>query len=114
MRRWYLDAISLVQQFGKADLFITMTCNPDWKEIKDGLKDWQVAQDRPDLIARVFRAKLKDLKEQLLKNHIFGKLAGRVNVIEFQKRGLPHAHMLIILKSEFKISTPDHFNRFVC
>lgn len=93
MRRRYLDAISLVQKFGKPDLFITMTCNPDWKEIKDYLKDGQVAQDRPDLTARVFRAKLKDLKYQLFKKHIFGKVAAHVHVIEFQKRGLPHAHI---------------------
>ncbi|KAI8533896.1 hypothetical protein RHMOL_Rhmol10G0046100 [Rhododendron molle] len=54
MRRRYLDAIALVQRFGKPDLFITMTCNPDWKEIKDSLKQGQLAQDRPDLTARVF------------------------------------------------------------
>ncbi|KAG5560632.1 hypothetical protein RHGRI_003828 [Rhododendron griersonianum] len=114
MRRRYLDAISLVQKFGKPDLFITMTCNPDWKEIKDYLKDGQLAQDRPDLTARVFRAKLKDLKYQLFKKHIFGKVAAHVHVIEFQKRGLPHAHMLIILKPECKITSPDHFDKFVC
>lgn len=114
MRRRYLDAISLVQRFGKPDLFITMTCNPDWKEIKDALKEGQLAQDRPDLTARVFRANLKDLKDQLFKKQIFGKVAAHVHVIEFQKRGLPHAHMLIILKSEFKITSPDHFDNFVC
>ncbi|XP_073285185.1 uncharacterized protein [Primulina huaijiensis] len=42
MRRRYLDAIALVQKFGKPDLFITMTCNPDWKEIRENLfvKQW--------------------------------------------------------------------------
>ena len=34
----YLDNIALVQQFGKPDLFIAMTCNPKWKEIQDELK----------------------------------------------------------------------------
>ncbi|XP_028552578.1 uncharacterized protein LOC114580151 [Dendrobium catenatum] len=29
MRRRYLDAMALCQRFGKPDLFITMTCNPD-------------------------------------------------------------------------------------
>jgi hypothetical protein len=54
MRRWYLDAMALVQRFGKPDLFITMTCNPEWKEIKEELKEGQSAQDRPLLTSRVF------------------------------------------------------------
>jgi hypothetical protein len=33
MRRRYLDAMALVQRFGKPDLFLTMTCNPNWEEI---------------------------------------------------------------------------------
>ncbi|XP_012856992.1 PREDICTED: uncharacterized protein LOC105976260 [Erythranthe guttata] len=114
MRRIYLDALALVQRFGKPDLFITMTCNPEWKEIQENLYAGQQAQDRPDLTSQVFRAKLQDLKDQLFKKEIFGKVAAHVHVIEFQKRGLPHAHMLIILKSEYKITTPEQFDRFVC
>lgn len=34
MRRRYLDAMTIVQKFGKPDLFITMTCNPEWNKIK--------------------------------------------------------------------------------
>ncbi|XP_076893331.1 uncharacterized protein LOC143545295 [Bidens hawaiensis] len=67
MRRRFLDAMTLVQDDGKPDLFLTMTCNPQWPEIRDNLKPCQTAQDRPDLVSRVFRAKLEDLKEQLLK-----------------------------------------------
>ncbi|XP_073035171.1 uncharacterized protein [Primulina eburnea] len=103
MRRRYLDAMALVRTFGKPDLFITMTCNPEWKEIKDNLKEGQKAQDRPDLTSRVFRAKLHDLKTQIIKKEIFGKVAAYVYVIEFQKRGLPHVHMLVILKPTYKI-----------
>lgn len=33
MRRIYLDALALVQKFDKLDLFIAMTCNPEWKEL---------------------------------------------------------------------------------
>lgn len=33
----YLDAMSIVQHFGKPSLFITMTCNPNWPEIKNNL-----------------------------------------------------------------------------
>ena len=34
MRCRYLNAMTLVQRYGKPDLFITMTCNPNWTEIK--------------------------------------------------------------------------------
>nr|XP_027096190.1 uncharacterized protein LOC113716088 [Coffea arabica] len=114
MRRRYLDAMALVERFGKPDLFITMTCNPEWQEIQENLFEGQTTQDRPDWVARVFRAKLQDLKDQLFKKEIFGKAAAQVHVIEFQKRGLPHAHMLIILKPDYKITSPDQFDKFVC
>ena len=35
MYQQYQDAISLLRRFGKPNLFITMTTNPDWREIQD-------------------------------------------------------------------------------
>jgi hypothetical protein len=29
MRRRYIDDMALVQKFGKPDIFLTMTCNPN-------------------------------------------------------------------------------------
>ena len=113
MRRRYLDAMAMVQHYGKPDIFLTMTCNPEWNEIKDELKEGQLAQDRPDLTSRVFRAKLHDLKDQLFKKEIFGKVAAHVHVIEFQKRGLPHVHMLLIMKPGYKMTTPDEYDKFI-
>ncbi|KAL6603039.1 hypothetical protein ACP70R_043400 [Stipagrostis hirtigluma subsp. patula] len=113
MRRRYLDAMALVQRFGKPDLFLTMTCNPHWEEITRELAPGQSPQDRPDLIARVFKAKLEDLKDLLFKQNFFGEVAAHVHVIEFQKRGLPHAHFLIILKPSYKIMSPDQYDRII-
>ena len=62
MHRWYMDAIALVQRFGRPDIFLTITCNPSWPEIKENLLASVESQNRPDLICRVFRAKLKELK----------------------------------------------------
>ncbi|XP_075492636.1 uncharacterized protein LOC142530705 [Primulina tabacum] len=59
MRKRYLDAIALVRALGKPDLFITMTCNPECKEIKDNLFVGQVAQDRPDLVSRLLQKPTK-------------------------------------------------------
>jgi hypothetical protein len=30
----YMDSMSVAAKFGKADFFLTMTCNPNWLEIK--------------------------------------------------------------------------------
>ena len=59
--RWYnakfQDGMAIVREYHKPDFFITMTCNPKWPEILNGLKEGQTAQDRPDLVARVFKQK---------------------------------------------------------
>jgi hypothetical protein len=39
--------------------------------------------DRPDFIARVFKAKLEELKDKLLKKDILGKVWAHVYVVEF-------------------------------
>lgn len=64
MRRRYLDAMALVQKYGKPDIFLTMTCNPMWKEIQDNLQFREKSQDRPDLLSQVFRAKFEMLKAE--------------------------------------------------
>ncbi|KAK9073844.1 hypothetical protein SSX86_006438 [Deinandra increscens subsp. villosa] len=56
MRRRFLDSMTIVQDDGKPDIFLTMTCNPNWPEICDNLKPGQTAQDRADLVSRVFHA----------------------------------------------------------
>src|SRR5919206_3287641 len=95
--------MSIVSHFGKPDLFITFTCNPKWPEITRELLPNQNAADRPDLTARVFHIKLQELLKDLNINHWFGKVIAYVYVVEFQKRGLPHAHILLILAPEDKI-----------
>ena len=114
MRRRFLDAMTLVQDDGKPDIFLTITCNPGWPEITDYLEPGQDAQDRPDLVSRVFRAKLEDLKDQLLIHHILGKVRAYVYVVEFQKRGLPHAHFLLIMRAEDKLKNPEQYDQKVC
>ena len=53
------------------------------------------------------------MKDQLFKKHIFGKVVVHVHVIEFQKRGLPHGHILIILRPKYKIMSIDQYEKFV-
>ncbi|XP_074299006.1 uncharacterized protein LOC141630009 [Silene latifolia] len=44
---------------------------------------------------------------------IFGEVAAYVYVVEFQKRGLPHVHFLIILKDGYKLKCPADYDKFV-
>ena len=96
-----------VRKFGRPSLFITMTCNPGWKEITDEMLPKQTAQHRPDLIARVFNLKRKELIKQLTKHCIFGKTIVFLCSIEWQKRGLLHAHILVWLSAEHSIHADD-------
>ncbi|XP_019224252.1 PREDICTED: uncharacterized protein LOC109205937 [Nicotiana attenuata] len=114
MRRQYMDAIALVQHFGIPDIFLTMTCNPFWPEIQENLLSTDEAQNRPDLVSRIFRAKLEELKKDILKREIIGKVAVFMYTVEFQKRGLSHAHFLIILDEKYKLQTPEAYDKFVC
>lgn len=108
----YLDCLARVQCFGTPDLFITMTCNPHWPEILDSLKPYENAYDRPDICDRVFKLKVDQLIKDIT-NEIFGKVASYNGVIEYQKRGLPHIHMLIILERSYKINNPNKYDNYV-
>ncbi|KAG2212942.1 hypothetical protein INT45_002312, partial [Circinella minor] len=102
IQQLYQDAMSIVRRFGKPDLFVTFTCNLNWPEIQISLLLGQRAPDRPDLTTRVFRLKLKQLMNDLTKDMVLGRVIGHVHTVEFQKRGLPHAHILLILATEDK------------
>jgi len=56
--------------------------------------------DRQDLVARVFRLKLTAWLEIIKKGKLFGTPTGIVDMVEFQKRGLPHVHGLLIIGTD--------------
>jgi hypothetical protein len=113
MLNLFHDAMAIVKEFGKPDLFVTITCNPHWIEILNELGPHQTAQDIPDIVSRVFKIKLNALMNLIMKKHVFGKVNAHMYVIEFQKRGLPHAHILLILEQQDKIKTIDDINKIV-
>ena len=50
------DAYAVCARFGKPDLFMTMTCNPNWPEIKENCDRRGISvQDDPTLVCRVFK-----------------------------------------------------------
>lgn len=83
----YQDSMAMVRNFGKPDYFITFTCNPNWPEITRNLKEGQTPVDRPDLVSRVFKLKLKELIDDIKKKERFGKVLAYTYVVEYQKRG---------------------------
>ena len=109
--RWYntkfQDAMAIVRKYGKPDYFITMTCNPKWPEILEALKPGQKAHDRPDIVAMIFRQKMEQLMNDLVAGGCFGQVVAFLYCVEFQKRGLPHVHILIILAGHDRTLTPE-------
>ncbi|XP_024888866.1 uncharacterized protein LOC112465530, partial [Temnothorax curvispinosus] len=92
------DAMTYVRFYGRPDLFITFTCNPKWKDITDVLLPGQKSHDRHDIIARVFHLKVKKMMALLKKGDLFGKVTCFMYSVEWQKRGLPHIHILLWLE----------------
>ncbi|XP_022014342.1 uncharacterized protein LOC110913832 [Helianthus annuus] len=115
MMQNYLDAMALCKWFGYPDFFITITCNPKWPEVKRYLKDTTLnPEDRPDILSRLFKFKLDAICKDLKECHMFGKAAAIIYTIEFQKRGLPHAHLCLFMEPEAKIPTVDQVDPFIC
>jgi hypothetical protein len=113
MHAAYQDAVAIAGHFGKPHVFVTKTANPYWLEVQRELLPGQTPMDRPDLIARVFQLKKKAMLDDIFKNGIFGMCVARVWTIEYQKRGLPHLHLLIFLNhSDFL--DPEVIDKIVC
>jgi hypothetical protein len=87
-----LDALALAREYGPPSLFITMTCNCEWPEIVERFRPGQTAYDIPTVVDRVFKARLERLLHML--NDKFGNVLYVIHIIEFQKRGFPHAHIV--------------------
>ena len=87
------DSLALARTYGPPSLFITMTCNPDWPEIKTALLPGQQACDAPVVVARAFKNRLQRLFH-ILRNKL-GHITYMTSSNEFQKRGLPHSHIVL-------------------
>ncbi|XP_044592333.1 uncharacterized protein LOC123270358 [Cotesia glomerata] len=111
MHEYAQDAMTYVRQYGRPDLFITFTCNPKWEEITQLLLPGQSSSDRHDITARVFKQKLKSLMNFITKYHVFGDVRCWMYSVEWQKRGLPHAHILLWMSEKIR---PDEVDAIIC
>jgi len=71
----FQDAMAICKMFGYPYLFITITCNVNWSEIRDFVtsKGLSVA-DKPDIVCRVFKMKLDQMMNDFKKDEYFGKV----------------------------------------
>ena len=74
MQQRYQDAMAMLSRFGNLDIFLTFTTNPSWPEITNNLRDGQNYKDSPDLLARVYRLKQKELLRDIWEAGVLGKV----------------------------------------
>lgn len=92
------NALTIVSEHGKPTFFITITCNANWPEIQERLLEGQTAFDVPVIVCMVFHQRLRAFLHNLRNGKYFGKnlkLRYIMHVIEYQHRGLPHAHVSV-------------------
>lgn len=97
--KWYKNAMHLVLKKGKPTFFLTMTMDVNCEEVRAHLRPGQSPYDRPDFICRIFEIKRKELLRLIKEEGIFGHCVAHVAVIEFQKRGAPHMHLLFWIEN---------------
>ncbi|KIK46873.1 hypothetical protein CY34DRAFT_33067, partial [Suillus luteus UH-Slu-Lm8-n1] len=105
------DSLAIYYFYLKPDLFLTITANGSWPKIMENLLQGNIYIFDTSFISDNFIYRTKccglsrlggsHIRQTLLKKvrgGYYGKVAGLVYTIEYQKRGLPHMHLLIFLK----------------
>ncbi|KAL3643535.1 hypothetical protein CASFOL_014350 [Castilleja foliolosa] len=70
-------------------------------------------ENRPDIIARVFRIKVQQFLRFMRTNRTFGEVCAELYTIEFQKRGLPHYHTLLWVTTPYKIRGAADIDQYI-
>lgn len=116
MQQHYQDAMAIMRAVKRPDLFITMTCNPKWEELTELLKHYPPGSqpnDIPNLTVRLFWTKFNELLYDITENYIFGVTLAYVYTIEFQKRGLPHAHLIVTLRPDNDLKNIEKLDSYI-
>ena len=94
MNQLYFDGMTICSHVGFPNLFITLTCNPNWLEIGRLLLPLNLKPtDRPDIVSRIFRLKYEHMLSDLTKGQLLGKVVACKLTIIFI---LKHKYKLII------------------
>src|SRR6266496_5576350 len=106
--RW-LFVIIMAKQISSSHLRVTQSGMRSYQTFPAGSS----ATGHPHIISRVFNLKLKTLIDDLLNKHVLGKTVADVLTVEFQKRGLPHAHILLIMDRHEKIRDVEFIDNII-
>jgi len=99
LKKLALNALAVVASEGRPDLFLTVTCNTKWPELIEALPPGKSAFDCPMVTSLVFKHRLDSLLHNLRSGIYFNgqRTVYILRVIEYQHRGLPHAHIVFKL-----------------
>ena len=112
MYKLFLDCMAIVRKFGSPHLFITVTCNQGHRHVRASILKGQSPDERADIVNRFFAKQVDLLLEYIHAGKAFGELCAYCYVIEYQKRGNPHMHMVIRLKDG--PLTAEEYDQYVC
>ena len=73
----------ICQEYDLPTFFITVTGNPKWKEIISNLAPGMKTEDRPGLVARVFKQKYDSFMFSLLKGNLLGTVVAHIAVVDW-------------------------------
>jgi hypothetical protein len=85
---------AISSQLGAPTFFLTFTMNPYWPEFV-ALRRGKEAYSDSAMMAIVFKARLGELMRTIKSSRVLGDVNGYVWRVEYQSRGLPHAHILL-------------------
>lgn len=94
------DSIAVSRVHGSPDIFTTFTYDPNWPEIVEGLEHGQQAINEANFAAQVYQMKLLGYLQEIKTGKVFGPVVVVLHSVEFQKRSLPHAHILVWQKKD--------------
>src|SRR6266498_2911994 len=69
--------------------------------------------DRLNIIARIFRARLKRLIHLIRVKAAFGPYKAYIYTVKYQKRELPHTHIIVFIHAGHAFSKPEHINNLI-
>ncbi|KMZ64076.1 hypothetical protein ZOSMA_3866G00010, partial [Zostera marina] len=116
-QRKYAEALAISRKFGSPTFFITLTGNSNWEDYLAACSHAGTDPKKsPHIMVRVFTLRLRKFMRQITGatnagNGIFGKCLAYVVSIEFQKRGNPHAHILLWCQDYEE--TADYVDNFI-
>ena len=94
--------MAICRKYKKPDFFITFTSNPYWEEITRELREGETLQDRPDLVARVFKLKKDQLMNYIKKGEVIGKYEVSFGSLSFKSEDF-HMHtsrLFLMMRTE--------------